>query len=234
MTADRRAPPAASVFTREVAERYDETNRRLAPISEAMHFLLRLVLEDLPPTARVLCVGVGTGADILALGTANPGWSFIGVDPSAGMLEVCRARLGSAGMLDRCRLIHGQVDDAPEGAAFDAAVSLLVAHFVERGDRSAFYRGIHDRLRPGGTFVSTEISADLASAAFPAMLRTWARVQALMGATPDALLKLPDTLRETLCVLTPAETEALWRQCGFADPVPFFQASLIRGWHAVT
>jgi tRNA (cmo5U34)-methyltransferase len=232
MTNDDRKSLTPQFFNQEMADSYDEKNSKLAPIADNMHFLVRLVLGDLPPRARILCVGIGTGAEILSLAKAHPEWSFVGVDPSAEMLGVCREKLKHADVLDRCELVHGFVRHAPEGAEFDAVVSILVAHFVGCEDRTGFYRDIHDRLKPGGCFVSTEICFDLDSAELPAMLKNWERVQTLMGATPDSLRKLPDTLRNALCVLSPAKTEALLRTAGFDVPVPFFQAFLVRGVHA--
>lgn len=225
-------PPRTDPFGREMAAAYDARNSRLAPISGGMHFLVGLVLAGLPAAARVLCVGVGTGAEILSLARANPEWTFVGVDPSAAMLAVCRERLEQAGLLGRCELVHGTVDAAPEDAAFDAVLGILVAHFIGPEDRAGYYRGVRDRLRPGGRFVSTEIACDLDAPEFPAMLADWERVQMLMGATADSLRGLPDTLRSSLSVLSPARTEALLRDAGFARPVPFFQAFMIHGWHA--
>lgn len=226
------APATPSFFNRDVADSYDRRNDALAPISNNLHFLLRLVLTDLPVDARVLCVGVGTGAEILSLATAYPGWSFVGVDPSAEMLAVGRRRLEQAGLMPRCELVQGYLEDAPR-EAFDAVVSLLVAHFIKGEGRPAFYAGIYDRLKPGGRFASAEISGDLDAPEFPAMLENWKEVQTLMGATPQSLAKLEGMMRETLGVLPPDETEALWRAAGFVLPTPFFQAFMIRGWHAV-
>ena len=64
------------------------------------------------------------------------------------------------------------------------------------------------------------------------MLADWKQVQTLMGATPESLATLQNALRDVLGVLPVLETEALWREAGFALPVPFFQAFMIRGWHA--
>jgi tRNA (cmo5U34)-methyltransferase len=229
MPHDNRSPLPPMHFNQEMADSYDRRNIPLAPIADNMHFLVRLVLEGLPAGARILCVGVGTGAEILALSKAFPGWTFTGVDPSAEMLAVCRDRLKHAGLMDRCDLIQGFVQDVPEDAGFDAVLSLLVAHFIGREERAVFYRNIHHRLKTGGYFVSSEICFDLDSAEFPAMLKNWERVQAGMGATPETLQKLSAMLRTTLSVLSPAETDALLRTSGFALPVAFFQAFLIRG-----
>lgn len=233
MSQQKPAPaPAPCLFNQEMADAYDRRNSALAPISDGLHFLMRLVLADLPADARVLCVGVGTGAEILSLARHYPNWSFVGVDPSAEMLAVGRHRLEQAGVLERCALIEGYVEDVIEGG-FDAVVSLLVAHFIQRADRPAFYAAIHDRLKPGGRFASAEICADLDAPGFPVLLEDWKRVQVLMGATPETLAKLGGMMREALGVLPPAETEALWRAAGFREPVPFFQAFMLRGWHAV-
>lgn len=220
-------------FDQTMAKSYDEKNSKLAAIADNMHFLVRLVLAELPSRARVLCVGVGTGAEILSLAKANPEWVFVGVEPSAEMLDVCRLRLEQEGVLERCELIHGYIDDAPAGAQFDAVVSILVAHFIAREKRLDFYRSVRERLKAGGYFVSTELSLDVDAPEFPEGLKNWQQVQGLMGATPDSLRKLPDTLRHVLSVLPPEETVSLWKEGGFGLPIPFFQAFMIRGWYAI-
>ncbi|MBH1944492.1 class I SAM-dependent methyltransferase [Erythrobacter sp. YJ-T3-07] len=227
----RASHSASGFFDQKVADSYDERNSRLAPISDGLHFLMRLTLASLPANARVLCVGVGTGADIFALARARADLTFVGVDPSAEMLEIARHRLNEADIGERCELVHGYVEDVAD-RDFAAVVSLFVAHFVQREDRPAFYRAIYDRLAPGGRFLSAEISGDLDAPQFPAMVEDWKQVQALMGANEDSLASLGETLRNVLSVIGPAETEALWREAGFAVPVPFFQAFMIRGWHA--
>lgn len=224
-------PPAPDFFDREKAASYDERTGRLAPITECLHFLVRLVLAELPATARILCVGCGTGAEIMALAAARPRWTFVGVDPSGAMLEVCRERLAGAGVLDRCDLVHGQVRDVPASARFDAALSLLVAHFLGLPERRAMLGDIVDRLERGGCLVTAEISGDLQSEHFPLEIANWAQVQALMGAKPDSLADLPRQLREVLTVLTHSETAQLLRECGVRQPVRFFQAFLIAGWY---
>jgi tRNA (cmo5U34)-methyltransferase len=214
-----------------MAEGYDERNRKLAPIADALHFLIRLVLRRLPARARVLCVGVGTGAEVLSLAAAFPEWTFLGLDPSAQMLEVCSERLQSAGVAERCELVQGYVQDAPPGASFDAAVAVLVGHFVPRAERLGFYQNMLSRLRSGGYVVSAEISCDLDSPQFPSMLEDWAQVQTLMGANAASIASLPTQLREMLTVLPPAEIEGLLRRSGVLTPVRFFQAFMISGWY---
>jgi tRNA (cmo5U34)-methyltransferase len=223
-------PPVIDHFT-DAARVYDERNRQLAPIIDNMHFLIRLILKNAPVRARVLCVGVGTGAEILSLSKSFPEWTFVGVDPSIGMLDVCRERLSSAGVLNRCELIHGYVHDVPPGENFDAALSILVAHFVKRENRLNFYQAMCSRLCTNGILINSEISFDLNSPEFPLMLKNWETVQSMMGATPESLANLSMQLREMLSVISSAETELLLHQSGILLPVRFFQAFMISGWY---
>jgi tRNA (cmo5U34)-methyltransferase len=218
-------------FTKEAAQLYDQKNSKLYRISDCLHFLLGLVLKDLPACSRILCVGVGTGAEILALSRAFPEWTFVGLDPSLGMLDVCRERIQSAGVADRCEFIHGYVEDLPAELCFDAVLSVLVAHFVARDQRASFFQHMANHLRKDGYLVNVEISFDLDSVEFPWMLGNWEEVQILMGATPESLAMLPKQLKEMLTVIPPAETEALIRESGIECPVRFFQALMIHGWY---
>lgn len=219
-------------FPKTAAITYDQKNSGLAPIADAMHFLSGLMLQELPDDARILCVGIGTGAELFSLATAHPGWTFVGVDPSEAMLDVCRARLIEAGISDRCELIHGYVQDVPEAEAFDAVLAILVGHFISKTERLDFYQQIHRRLKIGGYFVNTELSFDLDSVEFPQMLEGWKRVQSLMGATPKSLSNLPMLLRDKLTVMPPRNVEHLFVEAGFPLPVRFFQAFMIVGWFA--
>lgn len=225
-------PTVIDHFT-DAARVYDERNRKLAPIADNMHFLIRLILKNSPIRARVLCVGVGTGAEIISLAESFPEWTFVGVDPSIGMLDVCRERLSDAGVLDRCELIQGYVHDVPPGENFDVALSILVAHFVKRDERLSFYQAMCDRLYTNGILINMEISFDLNSPEFPLMLKSWETVQSTMGATPESLANLSMQLREMLSVISPIETERLLNKSGFHLPVRFFQAFMISGWYGI-
>ena len=49
-------------FNKDVALSYDKQFSKLAPMKDALHLCMQMVLLDLPSEANVLCVGVGTGA----------------------------------------------------------------------------------------------------------------------------------------------------------------------------
>lgn len=223
--------PPSDFFNKELAQAYDERNSRLSAISQNMHFLMSLILKDLPTNSKLLCVGVGTGTEILFLSKIFPHFTFVGVDPSTSMLDVCQERLQSAGVLERCTLINGYIQDVPHNEPFDAVLSILVAHFIKLEERLSFFEEIFSRLKKRAYLINTEISYDLNSVDFPLMLKNWEKVQALMGATPESLANLPTQLRHTLTILPPSETAKLLKQAGFQTPVSFFQAFMIAGWY---
>lgn len=220
-------------FNVHASKSYDEKNRALSPITDNMHFLIRLILKDLPQKSRILCVGVGTGAEIFSLAKEYPEYMFVGVDPSGAMLEVCKERLVQEGVANKCVLIQGYVADVPTDKPFDAILSVLVGHFIKKEERLPFCQNIHQRLKDGGIFINTELSVDLRSSEFFSMLGEWAKVQSLMGATRESVASLPKVFKEVLTVLPPAEVESIIRTSGFLLPVQFFQSFMIRGWYAV-
>ncbi|MFS4457903.1 class I SAM-dependent methyltransferase [Bdellovibrio sp. HCB2-146] len=223
--------PTTDFFNKEAAQRYDERNSKLSRISDCLHFLTTLALKDLPAKSRILCVGVGTGAEIMTLAQTFPEWTFVGLDPSQNMLDVCQDRMKAAGFASRCEFVHGFIQDLPVNTPFDAAVSFLVAHFVKREERLSFFQNMTKHLKDHGYLVNAEISFDLDSPEFPLMLKGWEQVQSLMGATPESLATLPKQLKEMLTVLPPSETEAILRQSGINLPMRFFQAMMICGWY---
>ncbi len=220
-------------FDKTPPEAYDERNQKMAAISQNMHFLTKLVLQDLPANAKILCVGVGTGAEILALAKAFPGWTFQGLDPSANMLEGCRRSLDKEGLKDRCQLFHGYLSDFSSTEKYDAVLCFLVMHFIKDIKvRAETFAGMAQRLKPGGYLVSAEISFDVNSSQFPEFVKKWKNLHQLSGATPESLGQIPNQLREQLGVIAPEETERLIKQAGLAMPIQFFQSLMIRAWYA--
>lgn len=81
---------------------------------------LRALAPDAP--ARVLDLGVGSGAILLSVLTERAQATGIGVDISDGALAVAQANARALGLIDRASLQHGGWD-APLDGAFDIVVS---------------------------------------------------------------------------------------------------------------
>lgn len=220
-------------FDESRAARYDERFARLAPMREALHFLTAMALQGLPADARVLCVGAGTGAELLALAAHFPGWRFTAVDPSAPMLAICRQRLEAAGVLARCEFHEGVVSGLRASPEFHAATSILVSQFITaRSDRITFFREIARRLLPGGRL----ITADLSTGAFPQQhqLRVdlWRAMLQYSGVEAAHITEMFKAWQRDVAILPASEIEDLLVQGGFAAPALISQALLIHAWLA--
>lgn len=221
-----------AIFDQQAAT-YDRRWSDLAPINGALHLLVDALLSKLPARARILCVGAGTGAEVLYFAQRFPGWRFTAVEPSLPMLEVCRRRAEERGVAERCVFHAGYLDSLPPGEPFDAATAFLVSQFiVDREARVGFFRGIVDRLRPGGIMVSSDVSGDLSAPECRRLLGFWYELTAGAGASPDGFVKMREAYGRDLAVLPPEEVREIIARGGFGPPVRFYQAGMIHAWYA--
>jgi tRNA (cmo5U34)-methyltransferase len=108
------------------------------PRRQAFHFPMETIWGGLPDRANILCVGAGTGAEMIQLAQIFRQWIFTAVDPSGAMLEICRQRLDTLGMVDRCALHTKYIETLATAKIFDAATGLLVSPtFMDRSAQIA-------------------------------------------------------------------------------------------------
>lgn len=227
-----RSDEIRAVFDQQAA-RYDERWARTAPIRGALHFLLQAVFAPLPAEARVLCIGAGTGEEILHLAQCRPGWIFTAVEPSGAMLQVLCDKATRAGIEQRCQFHEGYLETLPEQAPFDAATCLLVSQFMlERDARIDFFRDIAARLGPGALLASSDLAADVTTPAYAALLDTWLNMMTLAGIPAAGLEQMRAAYARDVAILPPEQVAAIIEAGGFASPVPFYQAGLIHAWYA--
>ncbi len=219
-----------AVFDQQAAS-YDTQWARTAPIRHCLHLLLDSQFAGLPADARILCVGVGTGAEMAHLAARNRGWRFTAVEPSGPMLDVCRQRAQQEGFAARCEFHEGYVASLPTVAAHDAATCFLVSQFIlDRPARSAFFREIADRLKPGGLLASSDLASDVRSPEYDVLLAAWIRMMAAAEVSPEAMARMRKAYAEDVGVLPAADVASIIAAGGFERPVQFFQAGLIHGW----
>jgi SAM-dependent methyltransferase len=121
----------------------------------------RSVVEDVPfyveeavrAGGPVLELGVGTGR--IAVPIAAAGVHVVGVDTSAGMLEVARERAELAGAAALVDLRQGDMRDPPVEGQF-ALVAIpfrSLLHMESDADRRSALQAVRERLAPAGRFV---------------------------------------------------------------------------------
>ena len=223
----------AIAFDRERAPSYDKMWAKLAPTRDAIHLLIRAILADLPADARILCVGVGTGAELLDLAQAFPRWQFTAVEPAIPMLDICRQKAEACGITARCTFHEGYLDSLPTSDSFDAATSLLVSHFImQPEERSNFFHQIALRLRPQGYLISSDIAYDLSSSTYPGILEIWLQMMKSAGLPDEQINKMRHVYGRDVAVLPLPAVASIIAAGGFDSPVLFFQSLLIHAWYA--
>lgn len=212
---------------------YDQNNRSFKTVSDNIQMLNGLILKDLSKDARILSVGIGTGADIIELAEKNPGWSFVGVEPAKSMLAKCRYKLEERGLSQRCSLYNGYLEDFQSEEKFDAVLCLFVMHFIKSlSERAKMILLFANYLKERGILIQTEISVDIHSLEYEHLIENWKATHGLTGTSQKNLDQIPNSIEEVLGVISPEKTTELLKENGFPIPIQFFQAFLIRGWYA--
>jgi ubiquinone/menaquinone biosynthesis C-methylase UbiE len=108
------------------------------------------LLSKISPGEEVLDLGCGTGRFTVPM--AESGAYVTGLDLSAGMLAVARAKLEERGL--RADLREGDMAALPfPDGTFDTVTSMLALMHIPIADRPAVFREVCRVLKPGGRMV---------------------------------------------------------------------------------
>jgi SAM-dependent methyltransferase len=130
-----------------IAELYDPWSRT---VTEDVDFY---VAEARKGRSTVVELGIGTGR--IAIPVALAGVPVIGVDSSAGMLDVCRRRAQAAGVEHLLDLRLGDLRDPPVSERVRLVISPFRAllHLETDAERRQALAAVLGLLEPGGRFV---------------------------------------------------------------------------------
>jgi ubiquinone/menaquinone biosynthesis C-methylase UbiE len=113
--------------------------------------LLGACFKRLPPGARVLDVGCGTGEYVRR--AAELGFSASGVEPAAAMREAAIANNPGSQILD------GSATALPfPDQSFDLVICIEVLRYLDRADNRLALREMHRVLKPGGMLFLTTVN----------------------------------------------------------------------------
>lgn len=219
-----------ALFDQQAAS-YDTQWARTAPIKDCLYLLMESLFTELPVDARILCVGVGTGAELTHLAEKNPAWWFTVIEPSGSMLDVCRKRAEREGFASRCYFHEGYLSSLPVTGSHDAATCFLVSQFIlDQQARSEFFREISHNLKPGGILASSDLASDMELSEYEVLLRAWMNMMAAADITPEGIDRMRKAYANDVGVLPPSRVASIIESGGFEPPVQFFQAGLIHAW----
>lgn len=219
-----------ALFDQQAAN-YDTQWAKTAPIRNCLHLLVSSIFAELPENANILCVGVGTGDELIYLAAGNPGWTFTAVEPSGGMLNVCKQRTEKAGVASRCVFHGGYLNSLPAIGEYHAATCFLVSQFIlDQAERSKFFGEIAKRLKPGGVLASSDLASDVQSQEYDVLLHSWMNMMSAADISSEAMERIRKAYATDVGVLPPQKVVEIIKSGGFELPVQFFQAGLIHGW----
>lgn len=214
----------------ETVARYAESPKRLVP---GFHDLQRmaaiLLAERLGKNARVLVLGAGGGLELKAFAELQPEWRFVGIDPSAEMLDLAAKTMGY--IATQVQLHEGYIDSAPDGP-YDGATCLLTLHFVPREERLSTLNGLRKRLKPGAPLVVAHHSFPQDEDQKALWLGRYAAFAAASGIPAAKAQNAARAISEQLPVLSPEQDEAMLRDAGFTGVSLFYAGFTFRGWVA--
>lgn len=212
-----------------VARYADGPVRQVPGFRDLQRMAALLLAEVVREDGHVLVLGAGGGLELKVFAEARPEWRFVGVDPSAEMLKLANATLGS--LASRVELHEGYIDTAPEGP-FDGATCLLTLHFLTAEERLHTLMELRRRLKPGAPLVTAHHSFPLADGAKARWLRRYAAFAVSSGVPEKNAMNAIDAISSRLPLLTPEEDVALLRAAGFDAIELFYAGFTFKGWVA--
>ncbi|GAA0275322.1 Carboxy-S-adenosyl-L-methionine synthase [Methylorubrum aminovorans] len=212
----------------QAVARYAENPPRMVPgYADLQRMAGLLLVESAPDDAQVLVLGAGGGLELKVFAEAQPGWSFVGVDPSAAMLDLARMTLGELSV--RAHLHEGFIDSAPEGP-FDGATCILTLHFIERQERLRTLQEVRRRLTRGAPFVTAHFS--IPQGEVDLWMSRYSAFAVSSGIQRSQAEAARSGIAERLPILSPEEDEQLLRDAGFSSVALFYVGFAFRGWVA--
>lgn len=219
------------VFDKAMAESYDKRTRDGGIKESLFEAAKRVLTKDLPEESRVLCVGAGTGAEIISFARAFPKWTFTAVDPSSEMLDKAQEKMESLDITSRVTFHVGTLETLPaDQKEFDLATSILVSHFLGgEAERTEFFRGMSNRLKPKGYLVTADLVSDVAGSR--GLLPAWLSVLKESGFPYEELEAKGEALGGGKGIpFLPIDTlKTLITSAGFNEPLQFYQWLYIHG-----
>lgn len=212
-----------------VARYAADTPQRVPGYDDLHRMAMLLLTEHAPQKANILVLGAGGGLELKAFAQWQPEWHFLGVDPSAEMLQLAEGILGPS--IERVTLQKGYITDAQRGP-FDGATCLLTLHFMTKAERFETLCALRARLTHGARLVVAQhCKSDNGQTA-----RELTRLVAFSGGAKfdfSQAAASASVMAEKLPLLTQQEEEQLLTDAGFEDVSMFYAGFSLRGWVAV-
>ncbi|MDX8237254.1 methyltransferase domain-containing protein [Acinetobacter pittii] len=213
----------------KVVDGYDQHIRKLIPGYEVIHLQVDAILQSmLPPNAHILIVGCGTGYELEYLLKRHPNWKFTAVDPSLTMLQKAQKQVELIGKSSQVTFVHGETSALPLENCFDAALSILVAHFIADEIKPVFFKDIYDRLKEKAVL----LTYDLMTCVNPQQLQALRYLCLAQGLTEEQCQKMLERMDQDFFSLTTEGYIKLLEKAGFESVQSYTQILTYQGFIA--
>lgn len=213
----------------KVVDGYDEHIRKLIPGYEVIHQQVDAILQSvLKPNSHILIVGCGTGYELEYLLKRHPNWKFTAVDPSLTMLQKAQEQVELLDKSSQVTFIHGETSALPLENCFDAALSILVAHFIADDIKPALFKDIYDRLNENAVL----LTYDLMTCINPQQLQALRYLCLAQGLTEEQCQKMLERMAQDFFSLTTEGYIKLLQKTGFESVQSYAQVLTYQGFIA--
>ncbi|MCY1406726.1 tRNA (cmo5U34)-methyltransferase [compost metagenome] len=213
----------------KVVDGYDEHIRKLIPGYEVIHQQVDAILQSvLKPNSHILIVGCGTGYELEYLLKRHPNWKFTAVDPSLTMLQKAQEQVELLEKSSQVTFIHGETSALPLENCFDAALSILVAHFIADDIKPAFFKDIYNRLKENAVL----LTYDLMTCINPQQLQALRYLCLAQGLTEEQCQKMLERMAQDFFSLTTEGYIKLLQKSGFESVQSYAQVLTYQGFIA--
>ncbi|OTG67633.1 class I SAM-dependent methyltransferase [Acinetobacter silvestris] len=205
----------------QIVDGYDEHIRKLIPGYELIHLQVHALLKTyVSEQAHILVVGCGTGYELQYLADQFPYWTFTAIDPAVVMLEKAKSHIEDLGLEQRITFIHGDTSilnslDQP----FDAALSILVSHFVPFEYKQQYFQDIAQSLNKNAIC----LSYDLMQISNHQQLLALKRLTQSIGLSEKQSQAMLDRLGQDFFLIDIPQMCNIYQQAGFKSVTTFTQ-----------
>lgn len=176
----------------------------------------------------ILVIGAGGGEEIIRMANLLPNARFIALDSSKKMLTLARERCEKGKIPDRVQFIWGTASDLPKGITYDAAVCLLMFHFIEQtGQKQAFITMINHHLSPGAPFLIASVCGERKSHPFQQHLLTWSTYVSHRSVPLDSINSYVESMGKTNHPISSKTLKHQLKHAGFREITTYFQALFV-------
>lgn len=209
----------------ERAADYDSDIETVIPGYISLHETSYYILKSyLGSKAKILIGGAGTGYESILYSEPNPEWSVTGFDLSVEMIKRANTKIKNKGLEERVTIHNCIISDIAE-TDFDAAVSVLVMHFIE--DKKAYLENIYRRLKPGGVLLLADITGKKDTDHFNQFLEIWKNFQKDKRKDKEKIEDNFKNIRENLYIIPDKEMISVLESAGFYSIRNYYRNLLI-------